>query len=323
VTRNRRKAALAVLATLLCKETFQYTQFVLTEPLFLATLGLFLWAWLAAWLQPEQKMRWVLAGIALGAVALVKPAWSGLLAGLLLLLVCQAWCSRSQRRVFLLAVGPLILGYALIAVPLLLRNGVQLGLWSLSDPGYLTASLAHRLAFNEMTWREWLMAWIYYLPSFGPALGEALFGADAVMHLGWDKASYYAYGRDILHTQVLQLVGPQAGPGYLIQRYIIDDPIKNAAVTLLLLMRGIFVGGGWGALAMTLLLPALWLMRGEELRRWFVIALPALGIALINAQASVNIIRYNLALIPAFSLVFAAVLYCTIKWLDRRFRPQA
>lgn len=321
-SRDSMIAAFAVLAALLCKDVFQYAHFILTEPLFLAALGLFMCAWLEAWLQ-QRRIYWFLAGVALGGVMLVKPAWSGLLPGLLLMMLWVALFDRTRRRAFLVGAALLPLGYALVAVPLLIRNGLQLGLWSLSDPGYLVGSLSHRLAFNRMTWTEWLMAWICYLPGIGGMLGAKLFGVEVAARLDWGPTSYYAYGQHVLHRDVLSRFGEAGGSAYLIRTYILEQPVKNAAVTLLLLIRGLFVGAWWGALALTLLLPAMWLMRGDRLRRWIIVALPAFGMALINAQASVNVVRYNLALIPVFALVFAIIAGSLCIWLWDRVRRRA
>jgi hypothetical protein len=241
-------------------------------------------------------------------MTLVKPVWNGVFPGLLVLLVWGMWRSSGRERLPASVLG-LTLGYAAIALPFLLRNGLQIGMWSVSDPAYLVASLCHRFGYNLMSWNEWMMGWLYYVPDFGDNLATKWFG-DAVSRLSWDKGGYYTYGRDVLLPEInATAAGSEAAQRLLIERYIFDMPLKNAAVTMLLLFRGIFVGGNWGTIAVLLVFPALWLMPAPRRGLWLMLLLPALGAALINAQASVSMSRYNLALIPAFALVWAEVIY--------------
>lgn len=306
------KAWLAVGAAIACNELWRYTGFVLSEPLFLMTLGLFLWRWLAAWQRPERLSGWLLAGLCLGLAMLAKPSWSGLLPALLLMMAWSAWRRPAARRAFGLGIAALIAGYAAIALPFLIRNVIQLGQWTLSDQRYLVASLSHRLAFNLMSWREWLAGWIYYQPVMGGRIVEYLFGPEVVERLGWGDASYYVHGRDVLHRQVVGLAPPD-GVRQLLADFVFSQPLKNAAVTALLLVRGLFVGGFWSVIAILLLLPALLrLMPASQRRLWWLLLLPALAVALINAQASVSLVRYNLALIPAGALVLAVVAHALL-----------
>jgi hypothetical protein len=304
------RAWIAVFAALACKEIWQYSRHILTEPLFQAMAVLFLWAWLAAWRDrgAPAATRWLLAGLALGVTALVKPSWLALAPVALALIALFAW-RRLVPRALLLALGAFALGFALPAGGLLLRNYLQLGQWTMSDSHYLIGSLSHRLAFNMMSWREWAMGWIYYLPGFGDDIANRLFGAEAVARLGWDPGGYYVEGRDVLHPR-MKLLPPAEAQRYLLQTYLFSDLFKDLAVTALLAMRGLFVGGKWGLFGLLAAIPLLlWLLRGDQRRLWWLLLLPALAMVGINAQLSVSIVRYNLALVPAFALALAAVVY--------------
>lgn len=315
-----------VFAAMLCRELWRYTGYILTEPLFLMTAGLFLWSWLAAWLAPTRRLLWLLAGLALALCMLVKPAWNGLLPLLLLLLAWTGWRRPDLRPQQFRNMLLLVLGYALLAGPFLLRNGLVLGHWSLSDPGYLIASLSHRLAFNMMTWDECLTGLLHYLPDFGDSLARRLLGPEAGLRIGWDAASYYIHGRDVVHPGVRHM---EAGAALyrLLADYVMSDPFKNAAVTLLLAWRGLFVGGKWALLALLLAWPVLMRQASPDLsRRWLILLLPALGMLLLNAQASVSLQRYNLALIPAFAVILALLvqgLVATVKTFLPKLRWQS
>lgn len=310
-------AWLAVLAALLCREIWRYTPFILSEPLFLMTVGLFLWAWLAAWRQPARRNQWLLAGLTLGAVMLVKPAWNAMLPALLAMMLWPVWREAALRRFFLAGMVWLALGYAVLTLPLLLRNVLQLGVWTLSDPHYLVGSLSHRLAFNLMSWREWAIGLLYYLPDFGDSWARALWGRDAGAGIGWDAGSYYVHGRDVLHPQ-LMLLEPGLAVRQLMHDYIVAMPLKNAAVTALLALRGLFVGTKWGLVAVLLLPLALLAMPQAQRRLWLLLVLPALFMLMVNAQASVSLPRYNLALIPALAVILAVTMQLMLGWLGRR-----
>lgn len=303
------RAWLAVFAALACKEAWQYSRHILTEPLFLAMLGLFLWSWLSAWCRPERIAGWLLAGLMLGLTVMVKPSWMALAPVALVLIAVFAW-QRQTRRDLLLAGIAFAVAFAVPTGGFLLRNAIQLGQWTMSDSHYLIGSLSHRLAFNMMTWPEWLMGWIYYLPGFGDDIAAKLFGIDAVARLGWDPGGYYVQGRDILHPQMKLLPAADA-QRHLLHTYLLNDPLKDIAVTALLAMRGLFVGGKWGLFGLLAVIPLLlWLLpRGEQRRLWWLLLLPALAMVGINAQLSVSIVRYNLALIPAFAIALSAVVY--------------
>ncbi|MCW0233885.1 MAG: glycosyltransferase family 39 protein [Ferrovibrio sp.] len=302
------RAWLAVLVALPCRELWQYSRFVLGEPLFIAMAGLFLWAWLAAWKQPQRWTGWLLAGLVLGLTVLVKPSWLALGPLTLLLLFAFVWRHIGRRDLALTGMS-FAIGFALPTAAFLLRNYIQLGHWIMSDPNYLIGNLSHRFAFNMMSWREWGMGWIYYLPDFGDNIAVKLFGTDAVARLGWGPASLYVYGRDVLQV-AMQKLSPSEAQQQILQAYALNDPLKNIAVTALLAFRGLFIGGKWGLYGLLAsVVTMIWLLRGEQRRLWLLLLLPALIMAGVNAQLSVSIVRYNLALVPAYALALAAALH--------------
>lgn len=298
------RAWLAVAAVLACRELWQYSRFVLSEPLFMAVAGLALWSWLSAWKYAADKWRWCLSGLLLGLVFLVKPSWLplGPIAAIIILLF--AWRQLKPGRAGAAALI-FMLGFAVPTGLFLLRNYIQFGQITISSPHYLIGSLSHRLAFNMMSWSEWLKAWIYYLPDFGDNLAVKLFGADAVAGLGWDAGSHYGYGRDVLHPSLTRLPTSEA-QHHLLQNYVLNDLLKNFAVNLLLAVRGLFIGGKWGLYALISAAVVFRLMRKDQRRLWLLLLLPPLVMVGVNAQLSVSIVRYNIALIPGYALALAA-----------------
>ena len=301
------RAWLAVIAVLLCREMWQYSRFVLSEPLFMAISGLALWSWLGAWKHMTDIWRWSLPGLLFGLVFLVKPSWLPLGPIAAIVILAVTWRDMKSGRISA-AILLFIVGFTVPTGLFLLRNYIQLGQVTVSSSHYLLGSLSHRFAFNMMDWSEWLKGWIYYLPDFGDNLAVKLFGADAVAGLGWDAPSHYVHGRDVLHRQIGALPVTEA-QHHLLHDYVLNDLLKNFAVTLLLAMRGLFVGGKWGLYALISAGVMIRLMPRDQRRLWLLLLLPPLIMVGINAQLSVSIVRYNIALVPAYALALAAGLH--------------
>ncbi|WP_339860632.1 hypothetical protein [Thalassospira alkalitolerans] len=308
---NKLGAWLAVGFSMLFRETYIYNSSILTEPSYLMISGGFVVSWMFALKKAESVSRWFLSGVMLGLLVLVKPAWSALA-------VCLGSCAlviflikRDKRLWILRSFGGGACGYCLFIVPILLWNGLVLQVWSLSSPDYLTASLSHRLAFNLMSWKEWAIGWVYYLPVSGAG---RLFGVNALLPLGWDTGSYYEYGRDVLNAIAVQGRTASEANRYLLENFVLKMPIKEIAVTALLLWRGIFVGLVIGMLAVPMTAIYLMCARGKDLTMFLAVLLPCLFMAVVHAMVSVSIYRYNLPLIIPYVLVMA---YFTLRIIDR------
>ena len=308
VLQDAAKAWLALILALCFREVFLYASSILSEPLFLCVSTLFLWAWAAAWLRRDNLLLWFVAGVLLGLTTFVKPVWNGLAPLLLLALAWQGWRDRPARKQWWGGGLLLLAGIAITLGPMLARNIIQLGLWGLSDPFYFGQSMAHRMGYNKMTWFQWLTGWAIYFTDFGDNLVKIVAGQEFIKPFGWEEGGFYRYGVTVLHYEVIAKVGREAVGHYFIIHEILGNPLKNAAVTLLLLWRGIFVGRIFAFLALAAAVPVLrYLMNPRQRMAWLLIFLPALWVATLNAQVSVSIVRYNIALIPAFAIILAAV----------------
>lgn len=159
-----------------------------------------------------------------------------------------------------------------------------------------------------MSWREWFVGWVYYLPDFGDSLAARLFGVESYERLGWNQQSYYIFGRDQLHAAALNAAPLPGTARYLFDEYVLTNPLKHAAVSLLLAWRGLFVGKIWGLIAVLLLPAALTLTALKYRRPLLLLLIP--GIALLFAQAmlSVSIPRYNNMLVLPLAIAAAILL---------------
>lgn len=327
---GRRDAAwVTLILVLACRQlTDQVTQ-AMTEPLSYLLFGPFFVAWLMAWRNARQDWPepgrwraawWTVAGLTLGLVILAKPAAMAVLPTGIALLLLGVLCRRIDTRTALLAVAGLAAGTLLSLLPWLARSLILTGHMALSDPRYLGETFAHRVAYNAMSWQEWLAGWINYLPDFGDTLARAMLPEHLYHRLGWDPDSYYIYGRDVLHRQAADAAGAEGVPGYLVRTYVLAAPLKHLAVTLLLAWRGMFVGRIW-ALVAFLLLPAALAMAPTPQRRLLLLMLvPAVVVLGGQALLSVSILRYNGMLVLPLALTTAGLVVAGFQGLHRRRR---
>lgn len=305
------RPSLVILLALGMRDLRSYSHDVLSEPSYLAALGLFFLAWLAAVRSNGAVWRWGVVGLAVGVLVHVKPAWSALVPAMLPVFILMALWQRDrvQRwRDWGLCWAALAAGWGVLMLPVLIRNGVSLGYWGLSDDSYLLTTLSHRFAYNAMPWTEFFAGFLYYLPDFGDNAARALFGPETAGHLSWDPQGYYVYGRDILHRIALGKGTVAEAKAYLFHDHFFNDPLKSFAVTLLMVWRGLFVGHLFGLVALVLFLPVVWMSSRRIRMDLGSLLLPVLLMAGVHAIVSVSIPRYNLGLLVLYCFVLTQVL---------------
>ena len=153
-----------------------------------------------------------------------------------------------------------------------------------------------------MTWREFCISFIYWLPWPGEALVKKLFHEAEYRRLSFDAPdSFYVSGIS-KHKQALrQRFADEADRmHYLLHEGIIGDFCKHTLVSVALAYRGIWIVKYW-----TLLLSlhsfisctAACFGAGPRL---LIFALPAIFMLGLHAFVSVNVHRYNIILMPVW-----------------------
>ncbi|KZB62729.1 hypothetical protein [Thalassospira sp. MCCC 1A02491] len=257
-----------------------------------------------------------MTGVCCGLLVLVKPVWLLLPVGLAVFPVISVFLYKQNGRVAAKATTVFLLAFTSVLLPMVLRSVFVLDTFAMSQGSYLVSSLSHRLAFNLMSWREWGIGWIYYLPLSG---AQRLFGAEALVALGWNEGSYYEYGRDVLDRLANEGRTILEAGAYLLSEYVFAMPIKFIAVTLLLLWRGIFVGHVVAMLAVPCVAAVMLFAKGDFWRRGMFIFLPVFFMAAVNAALSVSLYRYNLPIIVPYSLALVWVGIWLVDFLIAKF----
>lgn len=297
---------LACLIAFTCKDALHYTNLALAEPphLLLCTATLY---WLVRTGDEDGRpYHAVLLGFGLGAGVLIKPAvvvWIPLVAVLLVIRI-------ASRTSFSIRPNRQSVSYSFIACGIasmlvgawVFRNWQVAGVIALTDPTYLNAALAHRLAYNLMTWKEWAIGWVYYLPDFGDSFARDLFGRSATLPLGWGPDGFYVYGRDTLTVVAAEGRDGAAVRQYLLNTYVLSEPLKHLMVSLLLAFRGAFIGKYWGLAAWLLMIGSWRSLRLEARGAFVMVLLPPVALMLTQSLLSVSIARYNISLVPALSI---------------------
>lgn len=152
-----------------------------------------------------------------------------------------------RRAVAALAV--FVLCAASVVLPWIARNALVVGHAALTH-GYDSHTLVQRVSFDSMSWREYGLSFVCWLPD-GAGLGHALLGPHACDRFGWDERpdTFYSLGMGPFMQETLAAAGGWDGHlGYLLTHYILREPLWHAAVTVPLALRGMWIDHYWGLL---------------------------------------------------------------------------
>ncbi len=250
--------------------------------------------------------RYAVAGALLGLAILCKPGF--LYLGLACLVVGGGVALRRRDG---RAWGGFALCLVAVIAPWLARNLVVMHRLALTH-GYDSHTLVQRISFDAMTWREYGLSYVCWLPD-GNALGRSLAGAAACDRFGWsDRAdTFYAIGiGPMLQQTLLAAGGYEHHLGYLLRTYIWPHALWHVATSVPLALRGAWIDRYWGVVLAPV---CLWqTLRRPALR---VIALPGWFMLAFNAAVAVNQPRYNLMLVPAYAIAGAMVSKASITLL--------
>lgn len=306
---RKRYAWLAMFLALATGEYAYYATQYLTEtlvfPLFtLATLFV-----VYAWRKPS-VLVWVMAGITLGLLALVRPSFIYLAYFIFFYQVVLFVLQKSELHwAGISRLAASIIAFCLIVGPWLIRNWIVHDIPAISE-GYASFILVQRVAYNAMTLNEWLVSWIYWLPDFGDSLTASLFSPELYNRLSFDHpSSFYKVGNTTLRAATLEAAGGSANHlGYLLREYVFENFGKHVLVTLSLAWRGVWVSKNPGAIMLLLFIPILISSLRKRQYQLLMFSLPSWFMLGFHAFVSVSISRYNLVMIPGLALGASAAL---------------
>ena len=283
----------------------RYANFAMTEILALALLTAAMAAAVAA--RRGRPLAWLcMAGVLLGLTALTRPSFLYLAYGATLVglgLVIHRG-PRLRRARLLLA---FVIGVAAPVLPWIARNAVVLGRPALSD-GYASHVLVSRIAYNQMTWKEYGAFYICELPD-GKGLLKILGAGSACDRFSWDpshKDAFNIYGNGPFMDETVAAAGGRSKHlSYLLRNYILQDPLKHLLVTIPFALVGAWINHWWGfVLGIACLALTIRALRIGD-TGMLIVTLPGWFMLLFHAAVAVNQPRYNLGLIVPYSIAGA------------------
>ena len=264
-----------ILATVALFPDADLFSFVMTESVTFCLYSLMTLA-LVMGLSSAKPRYFVLAGIALGLLCLARPSY----------------------QVLALVVPVLI---AAVIGPWIARNKITVGKFALSEE-YGSAALIERFAFDDMSAREFLLAFPYCLPEIGEPVVDWAFGPQTMERfVYYTPKSFFHVGR--LNRDKLVEAHGRLDPliGDLIRNELRERWWRYLLVSVPLAWCGMWVGGLIGLL----LVPLFAWACVEAVRRaqplLLLYAAPALVMLGLHAAVANQYTRYNLILIGPFS----------------------
>jgi hypothetical protein len=274
--------------------------FVMTESVTFALYSLTTLAMVMGW-ATSRRRYFALAGVALGLLCLARPSFQVLALVLPALILLGAHCVAEPRtrsaRSGVLAFG---LAFLLVIGPWLARNAVAVGKWGLSEE-YGSAALIERFAFDDMTAREFVLAFPYCLPEIGEPVVNRAFGPQAMERfVYYTPRSFFHVGR--LHRDKLVEAHGRLDPliGDLIRDEMRERWWRYLLVSVPLAWCGMWVGGLLGLALVPLFAWACVATVRRSQPLLLLYATPALVMLGLHAAVANQYTRYNLILIGPF-----------------------
>ncbi len=283
-----------------------FANLVLTESLIMCLFSLF--SLMLVKFIFEKKTRWLILAISfLSLLILTKPSYNYLypIIAAIFFSFLLIKPNYTKAKNFIIV----ILVYLTFIGPWMIRNYLHFDDMALSS-GYGDRVLATRVSYNDMSWKEWAVGFIYWFPDSGDNIAKKIFSKKLYEKLSFDENSYYSKSRDVIPTH-LNIRSTDERIRYLIKNEIIGDITKHNAVTLVLAWRGMFIAKYWGVLGFICFIILLVKLDKKQRNHLLLISLPAWYMVFFHAFFSLNIARYNLTLTPIYSISIAYIL-CSI-----------
>ena len=289
-----------VLATLALVADADLFAFVMIESLTFSLYGLAALA--LVWsLKAPRLPGLLLTGALFGLLTLTRASFVVLAPVVAALIAINAiWIARLGWRPGTRQVLVFTLAWLLVVGPWLVRNAVSVGKWGLTEE-YGAATAIERFAYNDMTVREFLLAFPYCLPEIGEPVIDWAFGPAAMERfVYYTPKSFFHVGR-LRRDKLIEAHG-RLDPliGGIVREEMRERGFRHLATSVALGWCGMWVGGYLGLILVPLFAAAgvSALRRGRPL--FLLYAVPPLVMLALHAVVANHYTRYNLILIGPF-----------------------
>ncbi len=291
-----------VLATVaLLAEADQFS-FLMTESTTFSLYSLTMLAMAMGW-RTSKPRYFVMAGLGLGLLCLARFSFlvTAFIMPALIFLNARFFARPRQGRTAV-SVLAFVVAFLLVVLPWAIRNAISVGKFALTEE-YGSLTLVERFAFDQMTAREFFLAFPYCVPEIGSSVVRHAFGADAMARFQYDlPGSFYAIGSGQRHALVAAHKRLDPIIADVIRAEMKESWWRYILVTVPLAWCGMWVGG-WESF---LLVPVFAGACVAAVRRskpvFLLYAAPALAMLGLHAAMASHYSRYNLILIGPFSV---------------------
>jgi hypothetical protein len=275
--------------------------FLMTESMTFSLYGLMMLAMVMGWTTGRRRY-FVLAGLGLGLLCLTR--FSFLVAALVIpaLIILNARVAQPRKGWGATSVLAFAVAFLAVILPWATRNAISVGKFALTEE-YGSSALVERLAFDQMTAREFFLAFPYCLPEIGPRVVEKAFGADAMARFQYDLPdSFYLIGsrqRWALidaHKRLDPIIGE------LFRAEMKENWWRYLLVSVPLAWCGMWVGGWLSFLLVPLFTGACVAAYRRSKPVVLLYAVPAVVMLGLHAALASHYTRYNLVLVGPFSV---------------------
>jgi hypothetical protein len=284
----------------------------------------------AAWASARPRY-FILAGGLLGALCLTRPSFQVLLpvaAGLSLLngfrLPAPRWASVGKH------VLALSVAFAVVVGAWVARNAVSIGKVALTEE-YGSVVLIERFAYNDMTAREFLLAFPYCMPGIGDLAFDQVYGKDSMHRFVYHTPdSFFHVGRGRRDALVQEHGRLDPLIGGIVRDELRANWWRHLLVSIPLAWCGVWVGWLWALLMVPLfgyacvqaVRPARALRQPQPLLLLY--AGPAIAMLGLHAAVANHYTRYNLILIGPMAVGTAWIISTWLsnaRWRSRALAP--
>jgi hypothetical protein len=289
--------ALATAALAAESDIFSY---VMTESVSFALYSIFALALLRAWTSARLPY-FILAGSLLGLMCLTRPSFLAVFPVAVGLSLLWGYLV-PRRRSTGLRVLAFMLAFSVVLGAWATRNAISVGKFGLTQE-YGAVTLIERFAYNDMTAREFFLAFPYCTPGLGELAFDKVYGNDSMHRFVFHTpGSFFHVGRDRRDA----LVEEHGRVDPLITGIVLDEMRANWWRHLLV---GIPLGwcGMWAGWVVSLALLPLFgwacvraLRRSQPLLLFY--AAPAVAMLGLHGLVANHYTRYNLILIGPFAI---------------------
>jgi 4-amino-4-deoxy-L-arabinose transferase-like glycosyltransferase len=296
--------------------------FIMTESATVAPYAVMTLFALRAW-QTGRLRYYVLTGLVLGLLCLIRPSFLVLLPFILLAsLLHGLWLVRRSARQVLSAAATMVFAFMVVVGPWIGRNYTSMGKAGLTEE-YGSAALIERFAYNGMTAMELIGAFPYCVPGIGDLAFDKIDGndfmrrflyhtPDSIFHLGRGQreALLRQHGRlDPIISQVFKEEMRTNGWSHIL-------------VSVPLAWCGMWVGSLWSLALVPIFAWACVRAARQSQPLLLLYAAPAVAMLGLHALVANHYTRYNLILIGPYCVAAAWLIHSIVVHGRSRWRAR-